>query len=122
MDPQPNSPLATAQLGVHVLGELHGCDASQIAFVEALRAMMLLVAEQASFRVVGERFHQFEPAGVTGVLILAESHFSVHTWPEQGTVATDIFTCGNEGNAEQAFDLLVAQLQPAEHCKRVIPR
>lgn len=122
MEREPSSPITPVQLGLHVLGELRGCNPAQIASVEPLRAIMLKVAEQANFRIVGERFHQFEPAGVTGVFLLAESHFSVHTWPEQGIVAADIFTCGNEGNAEHAFDFFVAYLRPTTHHKQVIVR
>lgn len=109
-------------VGTHVLGELYGCPPELLRRVESVRPLMENIAQQANFRVVGEKFHQFEPEGVTGVMVLAESHFSVHTWPEKGLVAADVFTCGEEGNAEKAFDLLCQHLKPQQVTKRVITR
>ncbi len=109
-------------VGTHVLGELYGCPPELLRRVDSLRPVMYSIAEQAQFNVVGEKFHQFEPHGVTGVIVLAESHFSIHTWPEKGIVAADVFTCGKEGNALKAFDLLCQYLRPQQVTKRVITR
>ncbi len=109
-------------VGTHVLGELYGCSPELLRHVDSVRSLMQNIAQQANFRVVGEKFHQFEPEGVTGVMVLAESHFSLHTWPEKGLVAADVFTCGEEGNAIKAFDLLCQYLKPQQVTKRVIAR
>lgn len=57
-------------------------------------ALLVAAAEAAGATVLGARFHQFEPQGVTGVVLLAESHLSLHTWPEEGLLTLDCFTCG----------------------------
>jgi S-adenosylmethionine decarboxylase proenzyme len=62
--------------------------------LEVLRALMRRAAEAAGATVVGEAFHRYSPHGVTGVLLLEESHFSIHTWPEAGYAALDFYTCG----------------------------
>jgi len=109
-------------VGTHVLGELYGCPPELLRRVESVQPILYSVAEQARFHTVGEQFHQFEPEGVTGVLLLAESHFAVHTWPEKGLVVADVFTCGQEGNAVKAFDLLCEYFKPQQVNKRVIMR
>ena len=78
----------------HLLVELHECAAERLNDVAALRALMHHAAQAAAATVVGEAFHRYAPQGVTGVLLLEESHFSVHTWPEAGYAALDFYTCG----------------------------
>ena len=67
--------------------------------------------------IVGERFHQFEPQGVTGAVILAESHLAIHTWPEMGSVTVDVYVCNyttdNTAKAQALFRALEARLRPA---------
>lgn len=60
--------------------------------------------------VLGESFHRFSPQGVSGVVVIAESHLSIHTWPEYGYAAVDIFTCGNTVNPEKAAEVLIEKL------------
>ncbi|MES1179007.1 MAG: adenosylmethionine decarboxylase [Myxococcales bacterium] len=78
----------------HLLVELHECAAEPLNDLEMVRALMRRAAEAAGASVVGEAFHRYAPQGVTGVLLLEESHFSVHTWPEAGYAALDFYTCG----------------------------
>ena len=70
--------------GIHLLGEWYGCPADTPEFTraDALRALCLDAARDAGLTIVGDRFHQFEPQGVTGTVLLAESHLAIHTWPE----------------------------------------
>jgi len=109
-------------VGIHVLGTLHGCPRELLEKVAVVRKIMLETVQEASFHSVGESFHQFKPVGVTGVCVLSESHFSVHTWPEKNLVTVDIFTCGEEGNAENGFALLCKKLRPEKIEKQVIKR
>jgi S-adenosylmethionine decarboxylase len=74
----------------HILGKLTG---TVIETVEDLEARMAKVAEECSFTVRGRSFVQFEPVGATGVFVLAESHFSAHSYPENETVYVDVFCC-----------------------------
>ena len=97
---------ARTDFGSHYLVDLSQCDPDKIARVDGVRAIFLRAAEESKARIVGELFHQFEPAGVSGVLLIEESHFSVHTWPEDSFVGVDIFTCGEEMDAPIAIDAL----------------
>lgn len=74
----------------HLIGLLSG---RAINFVSELESKMDVVAERCNFTVVHRAFHQFEPVGVTGVLVLAESHFSAHTYPENNNIYLDVFCC-----------------------------
>ena len=78
----------------HLLVELHECAAEALNDVAGMQALMHRAALAAGATVVGEAFHRYAPHGVTGVLVLEESHFSVHTWPEAGYAALDFYTCG----------------------------
>ena len=101
--------------GLQLCADLHGCDPALPAMQDApaLRALCVAAVEAAGLSAVAERFHAFEPvapgepAGVTGVVLLAESHLAVHTWPEQGAVTLDIYVCnlGND-NSAKARELL----------------
>jgi S-adenosylmethionine decarboxylase len=82
-------------LAKHLLAELHGCDRSLLNDPEALRQLMLAAAEVAKAKVVGEVSRRYSPHGVTCVLVIEESHFSLHTWPEIGYAAADFYTCGS---------------------------
>lgn len=78
----------------HLLVELHECAAALLDDVEEVRRLMRRAAASAGATVVGEAFHRYAPHGVTGLLLLEESHFSVHTWPESAYAALDFYTCG----------------------------
>lgn len=99
-------------LGKHLLLELKGCDCKLLSDLDFLRDTLLAAAREAGAIVLGESFHLFPPyGGVSGVVIIAESHLSIHTWPEYGYAAVDIFTCGNSLHPERAVDLLVRELR-----------
>mgnify|MGYP003629008502 CR=1 FL=1 len=83
-------------LGLQVLIECYDCDRATLDDPEAIGHAMREAAEKGDATIVSEAFHQFCPQGVSGVLVIAESHISVHTWPEHGYAAIDIFTCGDK--------------------------
>lgn len=85
--------------------EYSGCDPVVLDDLELIRNLMLKAAAAAGTVVVGSLFKPFQPQGVTGVLVIEESHLSIHTWPEHGYAAVDFFTCGH-GVAEFAHDVL----------------
>ncbi len=97
---------APTDFGKHYLVDLSQCDPDKISRVGEVRRIFLRAAEESKASIVGEIFHQFEPVGVSGVLLIEESHFSVHTWPEDSFVGVDIFTCGEEMDAPIAIDSL----------------
>lgn len=81
-------------LGLHVLLELNGCPPEHLRAPAVSERILLAAAEAMGARVVDSRFHAFSPHGVSGVVVIAESHLTVHTWPEHGYAAVDIFSCG----------------------------
>ncbi len=115
--------------GLHLLGELRGCDATLPLMRDetVLRALCIAQVERHGFTAVGECFHRFPcGAGVTGVVVLAESHVAVHTWPEGGYVTLDVFacnhSCNNAARAEALFEALVARFLPESVCRHRIVR
>ncbi|MFT4640087.1 MAG: S-adenosylmethionine decarboxylase proenzyme [Verrucomicrobiales bacterium] len=97
-------------LGLHVLIECYECDREVLDDPEQIRKAMCDAAEKGNATIVSEAFHQFCPQGVSGVLVIAESHISVHTWPEHGYAAVDIFTCGDRVDVWAIKDHLEAGL------------
>jgi S-adenosylmethionine decarboxylase len=89
-------------LGHHYIVEGSGCSAEVISRVEAVEQIMVRAAEVANVQVWAISFHRFSPNGVSGVVVISESHLSVHTWPEEGYVALDIYTCGEKAKPEAA--------------------
>jgi S-adenosylmethionine decarboxylase len=114
--------------GIHLLGEWYGCasDTPEFTRAEALRALCVEAAQAAGLTVVGDRFFQFEPQGVTGTVLLAESHVAIHTWPEAGFVTVDVYVCNyttdNTDKAQKVFDRLETALKPARKHFQAIRR
>ncbi len=102
-------------LGKQLLVELKGCDKEVLNDIDFLREAMLAAAGEAGATVLGESFHQFSPHGVSGVVMIAESHLVIHTWPEYGYAAADIFTCGDSVQPEKAAEMLVRKLGSQDH-------
>ena len=97
-------------LGRHVLLELRECDRNTLDDLPYLRETMLAAAAQVGATVIDHIFHQFSPHGVTGVVAIAESHLCIHTWPEHGYAAADIFTCGEGFDPSRAAELIIERL------------
>ena len=102
-------------LGKHLLLELKGCDKEVLNDVAFLKGALLAAASECGATVLGESFHQFNPHGVSGVMVIAESHLFIHTWPEYGYAAADIFTCGNSVQPEKAAQILIRKLGAKNH-------
>jgi len=81
-------------LGTHLLIELKDCKTTSLDDVEKIEEALLTAARKAKATIIESRFHRFSPFGVSGVVVIAESHLTIHTWPEYGYAAVDIFTCG----------------------------
>ena len=109
-------------LGTHLIIELSGCDPRLLGDVEHIRSAMMMAAVEAGATVVAESFHKFSPGGVTGIVAIAESHLSIHTWPEHGYAAADIFTCGAELQPRRAAEVLVERLNSARPEIREVAR
>jgi S-adenosylmethionine decarboxylase len=102
--------------GLHLTADLRGCPPA-LALLhepETLRALCLGAVAAAGLQAVGELFHRFPaPGGVTGVVLLAESHLAVHTWPELGGVTLDVYVCNLHGDNSARAESLLAALEQA---------
>jgi S-adenosylmethionine decarboxylase len=103
--------------GKHLLVEYIGCNHAILNNLPKIKELMEQAALAAKTRVVASVFHPFEPQGVSGVVVIEESHLSIHTWPEHGYAAVDFYTCG-KGDPEEAHVVIKEGLQ-AENFERI---
>ncbi len=101
-------------LGTQLLLELKECDREILDDLSYIQEALVSAAEEVGATVVGQSFHKFAPLGVTGILAIAESHICIHTWPEYGFAAVDIFTCGQGFEPHPAAELLIQRLRCKE--------
>ena len=106
----------------HLLLELYKCDYKKLNDESFLRCALNIAAKMANATVLNLISNKFEPQGVTAIALLAESHISIHTWPESNYSAVDIFTCGKNMMPELASQYLIESLMAKEHSLRVIER
>jgi S-adenosylmethionine decarboxylase len=109
---------ATDMVGKHCILELYDCDPSKLDDETFLRQTITTAAQRAGATLLNLITHRFEPQGVTGLALLAESHISIHTWPENGYAAVDVFTCGDHTMPEKACEVLCEELEAGRHALR----
>ena len=97
-------------LGSHLLIEFHNCNRDVLNSVEDIRSIMLESVQESGATLIQPFFHRFTPHGVSGICVVAESHFAVHTWPEHGYAAVDLFSCG-EYDYEKALEVIARGLE-----------
>jgi len=110
----PFEPGEMPSLGSHVLIELFGCDKSSLELEKSVGKAMRDAADESKATVVAESFHEFKPWGVSGAVIIQESHYTIHTWPEHGYAAVDLFYCGGTIHVDKAVDVLRDRFQPTK--------
>jgi len=120
--------------GLHLVADLRGCDSTQPLMLHpnALREFCVRAVAEAGLGAVAELFHRFTPtsgneqSGITGVVLLAESHLAVHTWPELGAVTLDVYVCNlgrdNSSKAQALMDRLVAAFAPTSAARQALQR
>ena len=96
-------------LGRHLLLELLDCDPEALNSLDIVKTSMVEAARRAQATIVDVVFHEFNPFGISGVVVIAESHLAIHTWPEYRYAAVDIFSCGETLQPEVAASYLVEQ-------------
>lgn len=111
---RPQYQMTKQALGKHILVEFYNCPCEILNDVVRIEKCMLRAAKEAEATIINSAFHHFSPFGVSGVVVIQESHLAIHTWPEFGYVALDIFTCGESVDPWIAYDVLIKDLQ-AEH-------
>ena len=97
-------------LGNHLLVELYECNSSKLNDQDQLERVLEDAVRISGATPLKSSFHKFAPQGVSGFIIIAESHFSIHTWPEFGYAALDIFTCGDSIDNQKALDHIENEL------------
>ena len=90
-------------LGRQIVVEYYGCSSEKLNNVAFIKRAMRDAALASGATIVQEAFHLFNPHGVSGVVVIAESHLAIHTWPEYGYAAVDLFTCGDDVDPDAAF-------------------
>lgn len=101
-------------LGEHYILELYDCKCEILDNLLKIQSTLLKAARVAGATIVNHHFHKFSPQGVSGVIVIAESHLSIHTWPEHGYAAIDLFTCSQAMQLEGAFQLIRQEFKPRE--------
>lgn len=97
-------------LGIHILLELEDCNIKLLNDLKHIEMVMLEAAKKAKATIIESRFHRFNPFGISGVVVIAESHLTIHTWPEHAYAAVDIFTCGKVLQPKIATEHLIRTL------------
>lgn len=97
-------------LGRHFLVELYNCDRDILDEVAEVERLMTAAAKAADATIIHVAFHHFSPTGVSGVVVIQESHLTIHTWPELGYAAVDVFTCGRQMDPQVACELIQQKL------------
>ncbi len=108
-------PSKSTALGRHLLLELYDCDKSLLNNVDSIKKILITTAKNVNAKVINSSFHHFSPYGVSGVIIISESHFTIHTWPEYGYAAIDVFTCSKHINYDKIQELLIKNLSAKRH-------
>lgn len=109
-------------VGKHCILELYDCDCARLDDEDFLRSAISNAALRAGATLLQLISHRFLPHGVTGLALLAESHISIHTWPESGYAAVDVFTCGDHTMPETACRVLIDEFTARQHKMRSFRR
>lgn len=98
-------------LGTHLLIELKDCNPEILKDLEKVRSVLVSAAKKAKATIIDFSFREFQPFGISGIVVIAESHLTIHTWPEYRYAAVDIFTCGDHIKSEVAASYVIKQLE-----------
>ena len=114
--------------GLHLIGDFYDCKCTtEILWnIDPVRQKCLAFVETVGLHAVGDKFHKFEGGGITGMVVLAESHMSVHTWPERGYVSVDVYVCSytvdNRPQGRELYRLLVDLFKPGTENTKFVER
>jgi S-adenosylmethionine decarboxylase len=109
-------------LGTHLLLDLAGAPFATLDDPEVVKAALVETVDAMGAHVLGVHLHRLEPQGISGVVVISESHLTIHTWPERGEAAVDLFTCGDATRAREAVAALVKRLGASVSTLREISR
>ena len=106
----------------HILFTLKGCNVELMEDIDYMRLMLYNAAKECNSTLLNLLVHKFEPQGFTGIAMLAESHISIHTWPEKGMAVCDAFTCGDHTTPEKGVEYMKEMLQASNIISREFVR
>lgn len=109
-------------LGHHILAEFYNCSPGVLNDIHFLEKVMIHSTKLAGATLVGSHFHPYSPIGISGVVVIKESHFAIHTWPEHAYAAVDFFTCSKDFQFEEAYHYLVKKFEAGKHFYQEIKR
>lgn len=109
-------------VGRHHFADYYGCSFASLNDAARLRSVLLDAVARSGATILSDHFEVFDPHGVTGVVVVAESHVALHTWPEHGFLAVDYFTCSEKLDARLTFDLIARELQAERYETREVVR
>ncbi len=112
----------TRTLGRQLLVELSGCHGGILDSISLVERCLVEAVKEARATVVQTVFHRFSPYGVSGVVVISESHVAIHTWPEHGYAAVDIFTCSEQIDPYSIMESLAKKLGAREHKATLVNR
>lgn len=99
------------KLGRHLIAEFADCDGQKLADLDYIEACLNEAVRKSGATIIRSVFHRYNPQGVSGVVVIAESHMSIHTWPEYNYAAVDFFTCGESVDPYKAYDYMKKMLK-----------
>jgi len=99
------------EFGRHALADLYDCKNNILDNIEEIKKIINMSCKEANLTIVESKYHKFEPIGLSGVSILAESHITIHTWPEYNFVSIDAFTCGHKMDPTLVCNLIADKLK-----------
>jgi S-adenosylmethionine decarboxylase len=108
--------------GRHIIADLSGCSYKLLTSVEFIQQTLENAVRKAGATIISSRFHQFSPVGVSGIILLSESHCSIHTWPDEQYAAIDIYTCGEHVFPHLACEYIAKHLEASEVCISAMER
>ena len=101
--------------GRHIILDVWGVDKNVLDDMTTIAHLLKTAAQQAQATVLNSYFHEFEPTGITGMVVIAESHIAIHTWPEDGYASIDVYTCGENSFPQRAVDHILNELKCAKY-------
>ena len=108
--------------GIHIISDLYGCDPEKLKDMERIKYVLEMIIQQSELTTITSHFHQFNPCGVTGFVLLSESHLAIHTWPEYGYVSVDVYSCGPSDGSASAHKGIVDFFTPKKTSTSVFTR
>lgn len=109
-------------MGRHIIAELWGCNVEKLNDKELIERIFVDAALKAGAEIREVTFHKFAPHGISGVVIISESHLTIHCFPEHGYASVDVYTCGDVMDPNAATDYIADKLESTSYDKMEIPR